>query len=67
LISRQRTAEDERVTRLALTDAGRALKGRAGAWVALEMDRSEVSAEEVEALRTQLWQLLKKLTPVPGP
>lgn len=61
LVSRRRAPWDERVTVVAITGAGRALKPRARAWVERELEDSEATREEVERLRRQLWQLLDKL------
>ncbi|WP_308363737.1 MULTISPECIES: MarR family transcriptional regulator [unclassified Microbulbifer] len=61
LVSRERAPWDERVTVVAITDDGRALEPRARVWVERELDGSEVTREEVEQLRQNLWQLLDKL------
>ncbi|WP_323846964.1 MarR family transcriptional regulator [Microbulbifer magnicolonia] len=61
LVSRKRAPRDERVTLVAVTEAGRALQPRAQAWVEGQFESSAVSREEVDQLRRQLWQLLEKL------
>lgn len=61
LVTRQRAPQDERITLLAITDAGRALKPRAQAWVEQQLETSAVSRAEVEQLRVQLWQFLGKI------
>ncbi len=61
LVARRRAPRDERVTLVEITDAGRALKPRAQAWVEQQLDASAVSQEEVEQLHRQLWQFLEKL------
>lgn len=61
LVSRWRASRDERVTLVAVTDSGRALKPRAQEWVERQLASSAVTREEVESLRGQLWQFLEKL------
>ncbi|WP_346838868.1 MarR family transcriptional regulator [Microbulbifer sp. SAOS-129_SWC] len=61
LVSRHRGRGDERVTMIALTDAGRALRPHALAWVEQQLDDASISPGEVEQLRTGLWNLLEKL------
>nr|WP_305080716.1 MarR family transcriptional regulator [Microbulbifer sediminum] len=61
LVSRQRAPRDERVTLVAVTDSGRALKPRARHWVEQQLESSAVTREEVASLRGRLWQFLEKL------
>lgn len=61
LVSRHRDRGDERVTVMSLTEAGRALRPHALAWVEQQLDASSVSRQEVEQLRTELWKLLENL------
>lgn len=61
LVARRRADRDERVTLLSVTEAGRALKPRAQAWVEQRLSNSNISRDEVDGLRRQLWQFLGKL------
>ncbi|MFC6634595.1 MarR family winged helix-turn-helix transcriptional regulator [Microbulbifer taiwanensis] len=61
LVLRRRALQDERVTLVAITDAGRALKPRARDWVTRQLEASTISRAEVERLHGQLWQFLHKL------
>ena len=61
LVLRRRASRDERVTEVALTDAGRALRPRALAWVESRLEGASISPAEVEQLRSGLWLLLEKM------
>ncbi|SDJ71788.1 MarR family winged helix-turn-helix transcriptional regulator [Microbulbifer yueqingensis] len=61
LVERRRAPRDERVTLVSITEAGRALRPRAQAWVERQLEGAGVSREEVDRLRCQLWQFLGKL------
>lgn len=66
LVERRCALWDERVTLLALTEAGRALRPRARAWVEQALERSPLAGAEREQLRSQLWKLLEELAAHPG-
>nr|WP_284500766.1 MarR family transcriptional regulator [Microbulbifer sp. GX H0434] len=64
LLTRRRDSRDERITLVALTEAGRRLRPRARDWVESQLDGSGVSRADVEQLRAGLWRLLEEIGPV---
>lgn len=66
LLQRQRGSRDERVTEVALTDAGRALRPRALALVNERLGESKMSRAQVAQLRASLWQLLEEIEVATG-
>lgn len=63
LLTRRRDSSDERITLVALTDAGRKLRPRARDWVESQLDGSGISRTGVEQLRQGLWELLEEIGP----
>ncbi|MFS1522847.1 MarR family winged helix-turn-helix transcriptional regulator [Microbulbifer sp. 2304DJ12-6] len=61
LVQRQRATWDERVTLVAVTRAGLALKSRARKWVSQHPERTSIRPAEIEPLRDALWQFLRKI------
>ncbi|WP_305080511.1 MarR family winged helix-turn-helix transcriptional regulator [Microbulbifer guangxiensis] len=61
LVRRRRSVTDERVTEVALTDAGRALEGSAREWLSGSARVAERDREDLAALRQRLWQLVEEL------
>ncbi|MDT0138774.1 MarR family transcriptional regulator [Acidovorax sp. PRC11] len=66
LVARQRDAEDERRVRIALTDAGRALRARAEPIPHCVLERSQCTIPELEALTVQLTALRDRIARSPG-
>lgn len=66
LVARQRDAEDERRVRIALTDAGRALRTRAEPIPHCVLERSQCTIPELEALTVQLTTLRDRIARSPG-
>ena len=66
LIERERAAEDERVLRITLTPAGRALEGRAMEIQSQVEDRIGLAADDVVDLRRRLDRLTDHLLGVDG-
>ena len=61
LLSRQRAADDERVTLVVLSDAGRALRPQALAWVESKLGAADMTRRELQELHSGLWKLLETL------
>ncbi|WP_444921015.1 MarR family winged helix-turn-helix transcriptional regulator [Microbulbifer sp. CnH-101-G] len=61
LVERSRAPWDERVTLIAATSAGLALKPRAKQWVQQNLQGSNITRAEVKQLHSDLWQFLHKL------
>ncbi|USD22180.1 MarR family winged helix-turn-helix transcriptional regulator [Microbulbifer sp. CnH-101-E] len=61
LVERKRAPWDERVTLVAATSAGLALKPRAKQWVQQNIQNSAITRTEVKQLHGDLWQFLNKL------
>ncbi|WP_319024710.1 MarR family winged helix-turn-helix transcriptional regulator [Microbulbifer hainanensis] len=61
LLDRRRGTEDERVTVVTLTDAGRALRPQALAWVEKQRDSTKLTHRDVKELHAGLWKLLEAL------
>ncbi|WP_319004706.1 MarR family winged helix-turn-helix transcriptional regulator [Microbulbifer variabilis] len=61
LVERSRAPWDERVTLVAATSAGLALKPRAKQWVQKNLQGSNITRVEVKQLHGDLWQFLHKL------
>lgn len=61
LLSRRRSADDERVVRIGLTDAGRLLREQARDVPERLLCELGVSAQDAGVFREQLWQLLLRL------
>lgn len=66
LLQRRRASRDERVTEVALTDAGRALRPRALSQVRERLGESSMSRAQVAQLRSSLWQLLEEIEAASG-
>lgn len=58
LVTRQRSAADERVLDIALTEAGIALRAEAETIPPRIIDRLGMSLDELEALRASLWRVI---------
>lgn len=66
LVARQRDAEDERRVRIALTDAGRALRAQAEPIPHCVLERSQCTIPELQALTAQLTTLRDRIARSPG-
>lgn len=66
LVQRQRSAQDEREVHLLLTDAGRQLRERVPALKRELLCEQGVDMRELEPLRGQLDQLLRRMRGLPG-
>jgi DNA-binding MarR family transcriptional regulator len=58
LVTRERSAADERMLDIALTEAGVALRAEAETIPPRIIDRLGMSLEELEALRASLWRVI---------
>lgn len=63
LVTRQRSAADERVLDIALTEAGIALRAEAETIPPRIIDRLGMSLDELEALRASLWRVIDAAQP----
>ncbi|GAA5524817.1 organic hydroperoxide resistance transcriptional regulator [Microbulbifer aestuariivivens] len=61
LLQRRRSAADERVTELMLTDDGRNLEGRTRDWLRGSARAGGLAREDLIELRRRLWQLIGEL------
>jgi DNA-binding MarR family transcriptional regulator len=59
LVTRQRSASDERVLDIALTEAGAALRSEAETVPPRIIDRLGMSLDELEDLRASLWRVIE--------
>ncbi|WP_275078272.1 MarR family winged helix-turn-helix transcriptional regulator [Microbulbifer mangrovi] len=61
LLHRRRSAQDERVTLIEITDTARALKSKVKAWRDGALGELAVPKARLEALHRELWKLLNAL------
>lgn len=59
LVTRKRSAVDERLLDVALTEAGTALRGEAETIPPRIIDKLGMSLDELEALRASLWRVIE--------
>lgn len=66
LVRRERDRKDERKVLITLSDKGRSLRGAAGCVSSNLLEKSGMSAEELNALNADLHELHDRLTGAPG-